>query len=210
MELFQVARSYDFSDVQVTVGGLRIGGFGEAGGVNIEPQSEISMMKMGADGEVVISKLPLPSYVVTLTLMETSVSNGTLAGLLMIQRNAPSGFVLPFAEMLGREVAPWDFRVDGVTTISADIHKLGYAPKGVSVILHRDKQSRAYQTFVFDDWLGGFYASPNLQGTRSGLPMRISVPTTFCPWATAEASPSVSPSRSPMAADGTLSSLKMR
>ena len=86
------------------------------------------------------------------------------------------GFVLPFAEMLGREVAPWDFRVEGVTTISADIHKLGYAPKGVSVILHRSKQSRAYQTFVFDDWLGGFYASPNMQGTRSGLPMA-------CAWA---------------------------
>ena len=81
------------------------------------------------------------------------------------------GFVLPFAEMLGRPVAPWDFRVDGVTSISADIHKLGYAPKGVSVILYRDKALRAYQTFVFDDWLGGFYASPNLQGTRSGLPM---------------------------------------
>jgi sphinganine-1-phosphate aldolase len=86
------------------------------------------------------------------------------------------GFVLPFAEMLGREVAPWDFRVEGVTTISADIHKLGYAPKGVSVILHRTKQSRAYQTFVFDGWLGGFYASPNMQGTRSGLPMA-------CAWA---------------------------
>ncbi len=81
------------------------------------------------------------------------------------------GFVLPFVEMLGREVPPWDFRVDGVTTISADIHKLGYAPKGVSVILHRTKESRRYQTFVFDGWLGGFYASPNLQGTRSGLPM---------------------------------------
>ena len=81
------------------------------------------------------------------------------------------GFVLPFVERLGRPVPPWDFRVDGVTTISADIHKLGYAPKGVSVILHRTKQLRAYQTFVFDDWLGGFYASPNLQGTRSGLPM---------------------------------------
>ena len=79
------------------------------------------------------------------------------------------GFVLPFAEMLGRDVPPWDFRVDGVTTISADIHKLGYAPKGVSVILHRTKDLRRYQTFVFDDWLGGFYASPNLQGTRSGL-----------------------------------------
>ena len=81
------------------------------------------------------------------------------------------GFVLPFAELLGREVAPWDFRVDGVHSISADIHKLGYAPKGVSVILHRTKQLRKYQTFTFDGWLGGFYASPNLQGTRSGLPM---------------------------------------
>lgn len=81
------------------------------------------------------------------------------------------GFFLPFAEMLGRQVAPWDFRVDGVTTISADVHKLGYAPKGASVILHRTKELRKYQTFVFDEWLGGFYASPNLQGSRSGLPM---------------------------------------
>ncbi len=81
------------------------------------------------------------------------------------------GFVLPFAELLGRQVAPWDFRVDGVHSISADVHKLGYAPKGVSVILHRTKELRRYQTFVFDGWLGGFYASPNLQGTRSGLPM---------------------------------------
>jgi glutamate/tyrosine decarboxylase-like PLP-dependent enzyme len=81
------------------------------------------------------------------------------------------GFVLPFVERLGREVPPWDFRVEGVTTISADVHKLGYAPKGVSVILHRTKESRRYQTFTFDGWLGGFYASPKLQGTRSGLPM---------------------------------------
>lgn len=81
------------------------------------------------------------------------------------------GFFVPFAEMLGRTTAPWDFRVPGVTTMSADIHKLGYAPKGVSVVLHRTKELRKYQTFVFDDWLGGFYASPNLQGTRSGLPM---------------------------------------
>ena len=81
------------------------------------------------------------------------------------------GFVLPFVERLGRHVPPWDFRVEGVSTISADVHKLGYAPKGVSVILHHTKESRRYQTFVFDGWLGGFYASPNLQGTRSGLPM---------------------------------------
>jgi glutamate/tyrosine decarboxylase-like PLP-dependent enzyme len=86
------------------------------------------------------------------------------------------GFVLPFAERLGYAVPAWDFRVPGVTTISADVHKLGYAPKGASVILHRTKQLRQYQTFVFDAWLGGFYASPNLQGSRSGLPMA-------CAWA---------------------------
>lgn len=81
------------------------------------------------------------------------------------------GFVLPFVEMLGRPVEPWDFRVDGVHSISADVHKLGYAPKGASVIVYRNRELRAHQTFVFSDWLGGFYASPNLQGTRSGLPM---------------------------------------
>jgi len=80
------------------------------------------------------------------------------------------GFVLPFVERLGRPVPLWDFRVEGVTSISADVHKLGYAPKGVSVILYRNKTLRAYQTFVFDDWLGGFYASPSLQGTRPAMP----------------------------------------
>jgi sphinganine-1-phosphate aldolase len=81
------------------------------------------------------------------------------------------GFVLPFMEMLGEPLPPWDFRVPGVTTISADLHKLGYAPKGASVLLHRTKELRRYQTFVFDDWLGGFYASPAMQGSRPGLPM---------------------------------------
>ena len=81
------------------------------------------------------------------------------------------GFVLPFAERLGLSVAPWDFRVDGVTSISADVHKLGYSPKGASVIVHRSKALRRYQTFVFDDWLGGLYASPNLLGTRAAGPI---------------------------------------
>ena len=81
------------------------------------------------------------------------------------------GFVLPFAEMEGRTTQPWDFRVEGVTSISADLHKLGYAPKGVSVILHRSRELRRYQTFDFDGWLAGRYITPNMQGTRSGLPM---------------------------------------
>jgi len=81
------------------------------------------------------------------------------------------GFVLPFMERLGEPIPPWDFRVPGVTSISLDVHKLGYAPKGASIIVHRNKELRRYQTFSFDNWLGGFYASPNMQGSRSGAPM---------------------------------------
>ena len=50
--------------------------------------------------------------------------------------------------------------MEEVTTISADIHKLGDAPRGTSIILHCTKALRRYQTFVFEDWLGGFYALP--------------------------------------------------
>ncbi|MFM7617163.1 MAG: pyridoxal phosphate-dependent decarboxylase family protein [Actinomycetes bacterium] len=84
------------------------------------------------------------------------------------------GFVLPFMERLGFTVPPWDFRVEGVTSISADIHKLGYAPKGASVLLHRTAELRRHQIFLFDDWLGGFYASPGIQGTRSAVPIAAS------------------------------------
>src|SRR5690606_26999209 len=58
-----------------------------------------------------------------------------------------------------------------VDSISADVHKLGYAPKGASVIVYRDKDLRRHLTFLFDGWLGGLYGSPNLQGTRAGGPM---------------------------------------
>ena len=81
------------------------------------------------------------------------------------------GMTLPFLEELGRPVPQWDFRVPGVTTISVDLHKYGYAPKGIGVIVHRDRELRRHQTFVTDDWLGGFYASPGILGTRGGGPI---------------------------------------
>jgi glutamate/tyrosine decarboxylase-like PLP-dependent enzyme len=81
------------------------------------------------------------------------------------------GFVLPFAERLGRAVPPWDFRVDGVTSISADVHKLGYAPKGASVLVHRSEELRSHHVFVFDDWLGGFYASSGMAGSKPASPI---------------------------------------
>ncbi|MBJ7426728.1 MAG: aspartate aminotransferase family protein [Ilumatobacteraceae bacterium] len=81
------------------------------------------------------------------------------------------GVTLPFLERLGVPITPWDFRVDGVTSISVDLHKYGYTAKGASVILHRNKKLRSYQTFVTDNWLGGFYGSSGVLGTKSGGPM---------------------------------------
>ncbi|MEY2420798.1 MAG: sphinganine-phosphate aldolase [Acidimicrobiaceae bacterium] len=81
------------------------------------------------------------------------------------------GFVLPFLERSGHDLPPWDFRVPGVTSLSADLHKYGYVPKGISVIMHRSKELRRYQTFAFDGWLGGFYGSSGILGTKPGGPI---------------------------------------
>jgi sphinganine-1-phosphate aldolase len=80
------------------------------------------------------------------------------------------GFVLPFLEMLGHPVPPWDFRVEGVTEISMDVHKYGYVPKGASVILHRDDDWIWHQTFFYDQWGSGLYATPAIAGARAAAP----------------------------------------
>jgi len=77
-------------------------------------------------------------------------------------------FIVPFLEQAGFPIAPFDFRVDGVTAISCDTHKYGFAPKGNSVIMYRDSELRKYQYFVYPDWAGGAYASPSLAGSRPG------------------------------------------
>jgi glutamate/tyrosine decarboxylase-like PLP-dependent enzyme len=78
------------------------------------------------------------------------------------------GFILPWGEELGYDIPPFDFRLPGVTTISADTHKYGYGPKGTSVLLFRDKSLRRHQYFARADWKGGMYASPGMGGSRSG------------------------------------------
>jgi glutamate/tyrosine decarboxylase-like PLP-dependent enzyme len=77
------------------------------------------------------------------------------------------GFLLPFGEMLGYDIPVFDFRLPGVTTISADTHKYGYSVKGTSILVFRDKQLRNGQYFFMTDWSGGKYASPGIEGSRS-------------------------------------------
>ena len=84
------------------------------------------------------------------------------------------GVVLPYMERGGSRVPLWDFRVEGVTSISIDLHKYGYAAKGSGLLLHRNKFLRADQTFVTDNWLGGTYGSSGILGTKSGGPIASS------------------------------------
>ncbi len=81
------------------------------------------------------------------------------------------GFVLPFMADLGCTLPPFDFRVAGVTSMSADIHKYGFAAKGASVLLYRDMDFLKHQFFIHQDWPGGVFASPALLGTRPGGPI---------------------------------------
>ncbi len=81
------------------------------------------------------------------------------------------GFMLPWVERLGTQVPIWDFRVPGVTSISADLHKYGFAIKGASVVLHRPKSNLRYQVFQFDDWPGGAYGSQAFLGTKPAPPI---------------------------------------
>jgi glutamate/tyrosine decarboxylase-like PLP-dependent enzyme len=78
------------------------------------------------------------------------------------------GFVLPWAEKLGYPVPKFDFRLPGVTSMSVDTHKYGYAAKGTSVILYRGQELRHFQYYTATDWPGGLYFSPTFAGSRPG------------------------------------------
>jgi glutamate/tyrosine decarboxylase-like PLP-dependent enzyme len=81
------------------------------------------------------------------------------------------GFMLPFLERLGYDIPPWDFRVQGVSSISADLHKYGFCIKGASVVLHRPKANLRHQVWQFSDWPGGIYGTQAFQGTKPAAPI---------------------------------------
>lgn len=76
--------------------------------------------------------------------------------------------MMPYLERAGFESESFDFRLKGVTSISVDTHKYGFAPKGNSTVLYREKKLRSYQYFITPDWPGGVYGSPSIAGSRPG------------------------------------------
>jgi sphinganine-1-phosphate aldolase len=87
------------------------------------------------------------------------------------------GWVLPYLREAGAELPAFDFSVDGVTSVSVDLHKYAYAPKGVSILLHRDESLRRPQYFAYADWPGYTMVNPGVSSTRSGGPIAAAVAT---------------------------------
>ncbi|KAH9360129.1 hypothetical protein HPB48_020344 [Haemaphysalis longicornis] len=86
------------------------------------------------------------------------------------------GFLVAFMEEAGFSMPPFDFRLPGVTSISADTHKYGFTPKGSSVVLYQSRKYHHYQFSVSTDWPGGVYCTPTMSGSRSGA-------VVACTWA---------------------------
>jgi sphinganine-1-phosphate aldolase len=78
------------------------------------------------------------------------------------------GMILPFSEMLGRQPPLYDFRIQGIHSLSVDLHKFGYSAKGISALLLNDAEDAHYARTVFTDWPAGMYGTPSISGTRPG------------------------------------------
>lgn len=78
------------------------------------------------------------------------------------------GVTLAYLAKLGHDIPPWNLSVDGVSSISVDLHKFGYTAKGASVMMYASKHLRLYQVFITTNWLGGLYGSSGVLGTKSG------------------------------------------
>jgi len=81
------------------------------------------------------------------------------------------GFLLPYFKRLGEPVPDFDFSVPGVSSISMDLHKYAYSPKGASLVLYRNKDLRRHQIFACSRWIGYTIINNAVQSSKSGGPM---------------------------------------
>jgi glutamate/tyrosine decarboxylase-like PLP-dependent enzyme len=134
-------------------------------------QIDLDAYRAAIDDDTVLLVASAPSL--TLGMVDSIEELAPLAAERDINFHVDScvgGFFLPFAEKLGYPVPTFDFRVPGVTTISADLHKFGYTAKGASMIMSRDPEIFRHQVFQFggpqrpEDW----YVTPSMTGTRPG------------------------------------------
>lgn len=135
-------------------------------------RADVAAMQAAIDDQTILVVGSAPSYPHGLVdPIQELAALAQARGILCHVDACVGGLMLPFVEKLGHAVPPWDFRVPGVTSISADLHKYGYAAKGASSITYRTRALRKLQFEVYVDWSGGVWASPSAAGTRAGGPI---------------------------------------
>lgn len=140
--------------------------------VRSDLRADVDAMRAAIDDQTILLVGSAPGF--PHGVIDPIAEIGALAaerGLLCHVDACLGGYMLPFAAAAGYPIPPFDFRVDGVTSMSADLHKYGYAAKGASTVLYRSTALRKRQFFVYVDWPGGIYASPSAAGARGGAPV---------------------------------------
>jgi sphinganine-1-phosphate aldolase len=131
------------------------------GAGRVDPAALID--RFGEDVALVVVSAPAYPHA-TLDPVETIATAAAHAGIACHVDACIGGWVLPW---WGGALPAWDFRVLGVTSMSADLHKFGYAPKGVSVLLHRGRDRQRHQYFATKRWPGYPVVNPTMLGSKS-------------------------------------------
>lgn len=137
--------------------------------VQANKQADVGKMEQLISKNTILLAASAPSF--AHGVLDPIPQIGDLAekyGLLLHVDACVGGFMLPWVERLGRELPPWDFRVKAVTSMSGDLHKFGFSPKGTSLVLYRHSQLFEHQIFINTEYSGGIFATTTLLGTRPG------------------------------------------
>ncbi len=131
--------------------------------------SDVEAMAEAVDGQTIMLVGSAPSFPYGL------IDHITALGDLAVERNlwlhvdaCVGGYIAPFVRMNGADIPPFDFEVNGVHSMSADLHKYGYCAKGASTVLFRSQDLHQHMVFDCNDWPGGRMITPTLAGTRPG------------------------------------------
>ena len=137
--------------------------------VGTDWRADVDAMRSQVDSNTVLVVASAPQYPQGVIDDVTSIAKFAIDFQINCHVDACMGGVtLAYLARLGENIPPWNLQVEGVSSISVDLHKFGYTSKGASVIIYATKYLRSFQSFVTDNWLGGMYGSSGVLGTKSG------------------------------------------
>lgn len=140
--------------------------------VDVNYRAQVGPMANSMDRHTVLTVVSAPSYAQGVVDPVAWIAAAAVAQDIPVHVDACiGGFTLPFAERLGRPEPLWSFAVDGVTSISMDLHKYGYAPKGASILLFRTPKDRRPTYFASAAWPGYTMINTTMASTRPGAPV---------------------------------------